>query len=85
MKLPMLPIHYKPKYLISRIRENYGDSVLKTSLRGIVVNVPEGVEPCFAVNICKLYGPFFRETGDTFYGIRNGEYIEPTKGICHGK
>lgn len=85
MKLPLLPIYYKPKYLISRIRENYGDCVIKYSLKGVVVNLPEDKEPCFAVNIQNFFGPFFRETSSPFFGIRDGEYIESTEGISRGE
>lgn len=85
MKLPMIPIHYKPDYLVSKIDENYGDCVLVASLKDVVSNVPKNVEPCFAVNIRKLLGSFFIETGRPFYGIRDGEYIKSTRGYYYGE
>ena len=85
MKIPLLPIHYKPKQLISRILENYGDCVIKVSLKDTVVNVPESAEPCFAVNVRNLIGPFFLETSSPFYGIRCGEYVDNLLGVDHGE
>jgi hypothetical protein len=74
MKIPFTSIHYKPKYLVSHIIENYGDSVPVD-----LSQVSDGAIGLFR-NIIQVRGPFFKETGERFQGMVIGENIEKTVG-----
>jgi len=72
MKIPFTTIHIKPKFLVSHVKQYFGDSVPVCGKR----NLQDGVETGYFRNLRKISDSVFIETGDAFPGVLIGDNIE---------
>jgi len=80
MKIPFIPIHYKPDYIVSHVDKHFGDSISISLNTDETMNWHEGGVTGKFRNLSPLFGDFFKETGKQFRGIILGENIVTTEG-----